>query len=740
MRPRQLPFLLGALLLEASLLGFALPAAAQDAPAPKHRNRLAHEKSPYLLQHADNPVDWHPWGPEAFARAKKEQKPIFLSIGYATCHWCHVMERESFENEEVAAYLNEHFVAIKVDREERPDVDAVYMNAVQALTGSGGWPLSVFLTPDGRPFAGGTYFPQPARFGRRSFLEVLRAVHDAWSQRRAELDESAQELTKHLRRVERNDPTEAELGEQAFVDALRQLAAAYDAARGGFPGRGRTQFPLPHLCGLLLRIHARSGDERSRDMALRTLDAIARGGLRDHLAGGFHRYSTDREWSIPHFEKMLYDQAGLLRAFVEAYLLTGRARYADVARETADFVLARMHTSEGAFTSAWDADSEGVEGKCYLWTLAELREALGPDDAELFAARYGVSERGNVPERRGANHLQIEASFQELARRFDTDEKVLRARVAAARRKLLAARDRRAQPLHDDKVLTDWNGLAIGALAYGARGLGEERYARAAAQAADFLLRRLRTRDGALLHRYRDGAAGIPALLADYAFLVWGLVELFEATSEARWLAAARDLADRMVASYWDAKAGGFFQTASGEPLLVRVKPTYDGAIPSGNGAAAYALARLGHACGDRAYTDRAAATLRSYSHSIARAGGSAHALALWTLDLLLGPLREVVVAGPRDRPATQALLATARSGFRPRTLVLWRPAELPEPLASAAPFLGPLVAPEGRPAAYLCEGYACKAPRASAEALRAALGPTEVRAPAPPPTPARER
>ncbi len=672
-------------------------------------NRLAREKSPYLRQHAANPVDWYPWGEEAFARARAEQRPIFLSIGYATCHWCHVMERESFEDEAVAAALNERFVPVKVDREERPDVDEVYMAAVQQLTGSGGWPISLFLTPDGQPFTGGTYFPQPARFGRRSFLEVLGLVHDVWTRERARVVESAAQITDYLRELNAGRPEgSAELGPELLQRGARQLAASYDEQHGGF-GMSNMRFPLPHNVSFLLRHHQRTGAAHSERMARRTLDAIVEGGLRDHLGGGFHRYCVDPAWEIPHFEKMLYDQAGLVRALVEAWQALGEPRYAEVARETLEFVLTRMRTPEGAFTSAWDADSEGVEGKFYVWTAAELRELLGADYGP-FAARYGVSEGGNFHEVPGGNHLRLAASVEEVAAREGRSAAEVEAALARARATLLAARERRVPPLHDDKVLADWNGLMIGAAALAGRALGEPRYTAAAEEAARFVLERMRAPDGALLHRWREGEAAVAGMLEDYAFLAWGLLELYEATFAPRWLADAQALARVMVERLWDADAGGFFSVPAEAALLYRPKPTHDGAIPSGNSAAALALLRLGHLTQDAALERRARETLEWLAPHLQRASATS-SLALQALDLLLGPTREVVIAGAPDDPQTSALLSELHRRFLPRTAVLHRPPGEASELVRLAPFVREQTPREGRATAYVCQDYACRAP-----------------------------
>ncbi|MHC4861286.1 MAG: thioredoxin domain-containing protein, partial [Planctomycetota bacterium] len=532
-----------------------------------HTNRLAKESSPYLLQHAHNPVDWYPWGEEAFEKARKEDKPVFLSIGYSTCHWCHVMERESFENEETAALLNEHFVAIKVDREERPDVDNVYMAAVQALSGHGGWPLSVFLTPEGKPFWGGTYFPPEDRFGRPGFKSVLVQIAGAWREKREEVLEGAERLTQFV--ADLNVTVKgAALDEKTLANGVDEFASRFDSRRGGF--ESAPKFPRTHSLSFLLRQHARTGDAQVLAMVEKTLAEMARGGIYDHVGGGFHRYSTDPLWLVPHFEKMLYDQALVARASLEAYQVTGKPVYADLARDVFRYVLRDMTDEKGGFYSAEDADSEGVEGKFYVWTRDEILEVLGEADGELFAKVYDVKADGNFREEAsgeetGTNILHLERPLEETAGELGTDAAGLAKRLAPMREKLFAVRERRIHPLKDDKILTDWNGLMIGTLAYAGRTLDEPRYTEAARKAADFLLTTM-VSDGRLLHRYRGGQASILAFLDDHAFLTLGLLDLYEATFEERWLAEAKRLAGETIRLFWDESAGGFlFSGKDGE-------------------------------------------------------------------------------------------------------------------------------------------------------------------------------
>jgi uncharacterized protein len=713
------------LLVAALLLMGLTSACAQDAPTEKkeHKaNRLAKEKSPYLRQHMHNPVDWYPWGEEAFAKAKKENKVVFISIGYATCHWCHVMERESFENEDVGAFMNTHFVSIKVDREERPDVDEIYMTAVQQMTGGGGWPLSVFLTPDGVPFTGGTYFPQPARFGRKSFLEVLNIVKDLWLTKEKDIIASAESIRTHLAKVTGTQPPATELTKAVLRGAFEQLRASFDVNAGGFTSGGTTKFPMPHNVSYLLRYHRRTGEKHALTIVRKTLDAMLEGGLRDHLGGGFHRYSTDKEWQIPHFEKMLYDQAGLVRAYTEAYQVTGEAKYAAVARETMDFVLRDMTSPEGPFTSAWDADSEGVEGKCYVWTPEEVEPLLGAEAYPLFAARYSITKAGNFHEFPGKTHLQFGKSLAQLSKSSGKTEAELEAIFADCRAKLFAVREKRVPPLHDDKLLTDWNGLMIGSAAVAGRGLSEPAYLQAAIKAADFLVKTLKQENGRWLHRYRDGDAAIPAMLEDYAFLAWGLLELFEATQDPRWLSESKALATVMIEDLWDAKAGGFFLCAADALLINRPKPTYDGAIPSGNSAAALVLSRLGHLTQDAALLKKGDETLRWYSALLSSNGGNGATLGLQALDVFLGPRREVVIAGDPAAPETRAMLAELNRRFLPRTAVIQRPLKDAAALVARVPYIEGQIAIEGKPTAYVCEAYACKRPVQTASELASLL------------------
>ena len=697
----------------------------EAAPMTRPTNRLAQESSPYLLQHAHNPVDWYPWGDEAFEKARREDKPVFLSIGYSTCHWCHVMERESFEDEETARFLNENFVSIKVDREERPDVDAVHMQAVQALTGQGGWPLSVFLTPDRRPFFGGTYFPPEERLGRPSFRNILERLTEVWKARREDVYSGADSIVKHLREAaEGNEP--GEVTAAPLARAVEQFRGAFDPTHGGFGNAPK--FPRAHALSFLLA-QARLGAREAAvvPMVTQTLEHMRRGGVHDHLGGGFHRYSTDAEWLVPHFEKMLYDQALLSRAYVEAWKLTGDAHFAATARDTFEYVLRDLLDPAGGFRSAEDADSEGVEGKFYVWTRAEIVDVLGEEDGALFANVYGVEERGNfhdeaTHQRSGANILFLETPIEAEAKKLAIDAGTLESRLASLRAKLLEARGRRVRPSLDDKVLTDWNGLMIGSFACGGAALREPRYLDGAIHAAEFVLREMRT-DAGLLHRWRDGHAGIGGFLDDYAYLALGLADLYEATFDAKWLRAAKEIAHEMVVRFRDDEHGGFhLASRSAEQLVARTKDLYDGATPSGNSAAMLALVRVGRLTGDEELEAEARRALAAWARTLDRYP-MGYPTTLSALSFAVGPAREVVIAGaPADR-ATRALVSEVRRRFLANTVVLLHPpGDAGAAIREVAPFLAAQGPVDGKPAAYVCEAHACKAPVTSAAELGALL------------------
>jgi uncharacterized protein len=677
---------------------------------PRYTNRLVLERSPYLLQHAHNPVSWYPWGDEAFDEARRSGRPVFLSVGYSTCHWCHVMERESFEDEEIARVLNERYVAIKVDREERPDVDGIYMTAVQLLTGGGGWPMSVWLTPDREPFFGGTYFPprDGVRGPARGFLGILVEVADLYARDRPRVAAATGSLVDAGRTAlaAHGPPADAPPGPGPIADAVALIRRSFDETRGGL--RRAPKFPSSLPVRLLLRHHRRSGDASSLDMALLTLEKMAAGGIHDQLGGGFHRYATDAEWLVPHFEKMLYDNALLAVAYAEAWQVTGRRDLARVARQTLDYLLREMTSPEGGLYSATDADSEGEEGRFFVWEEREIREALG-GDADGFTAFHGVTAAGNFE---GRNILWVPRPDEDT---WDA--------LAPAREKLYALRARRPAPLRDEKVLASWNGLAISALAFGGRVLGEPRYVAAAARAAEFVLGKL-VKDGRLLRTWLDGAAGVPAYLEDHAFLAQGLLELFEATFEPRWLAAAIDLQEKLERLFGDPEGGGWFTTAADhERLLAREKPTHDGAEPSGASVAVLNALRLDAFTTDPRWRRSADAALRHY-RGLLEAQPTALSELLVALDFATDAPREVVLLWPEGGAAPSEFLDVLRRTFLPsRALAGAADGEAAARLAAVAPIAGGKTS-AGRPTAYVCERGACRLPAISAEKLAAQIAP----------------
>ena len=678
-----------------------------ETQAARKPNRLVHEKSPYLLQHAYNPVDWYPWGDEAFAKARQEQKPVFLSIGYSTCHWCHVMERESFENPEIAGLLNQGFVSIKVDREEHPDLDQVYMAAVTMLTGQGGWPLTVFLTPDRKPFFGGTYFPPERRWQVAGMRELLPAVAAAWGGKRDELLASAESLTASLSEQLASASSPGTVTLELLHEAFNQAAHAFDASAGGFGGAPK--FPRGQELSFLLRYWTRTKTGQALDMVTVTLDHLARGGIHDHLGGGFHRYATDDRWLVPHFEKMLYDQALLARACLEAYRVTKQADYAETARGIFEYVLRDLTDPRGGFYSAEDADSEGEEGKFYVWTPDEVIRVLGREEGELFNRFYGVTPEGNFEHR--TSILHIEQPLDTFAKLKGFDPQPLRERLASARARLLAARSARPRPSRDDKILTSWNGLMIAAFAYGGSTLDEPRYVEAARKAASFVLSTL-TQDGELLRRYRDGEAAYPGTLEDYAFFINGLLELYEAEFDPQWLSEAKRLAARMIERFWDEPGGGFFLRGKDElPLIVRSKEISDGAMPSGNSMAVLALLRLGRLTADAQLEGMGRRALEAFAASLARSPFS-YPQMFGAVDFALGPTTEIVIAGEPSERDTVRMVRVLQERFLPRAVtILHAPGEAGEAIEALAPFVKRQQPIGGKPTAYVCENFVCSLP-----------------------------
>jgi uncharacterized protein len=684
-------------------------------------NRLIGEKSPYLLQHAFNPVDWYPWGDEAFDRARIEEKPIFLSIGYSTCHWCHVMEHESFESEQTAEILNRFFVAIKVDREERPDVDRVYMRALQSMGQQGGWPMSMFLTPELQPFSGGTYFPPETRYGRMGFPELLLRVQKAWSADREKIIASAQGLTRHLRDFDHGVPSATLPGPGVIAAGLDAFARSFDPHNGGFGDAPK--FPRPSVFTLLLRASRRGGRRDGIDMTALSLRKMSEGGLYDHLGGGFHRYSVDASWHVPHFEKMLYDQAQLVCVLLETMQASGEAFFGRIAREVLAYVLRDMTGAGGGFFCAEDADSvkpgsggEQGEGAFYVWSMEELVACLGADDARLFGLRYGVMEEGNVEndphgEFTGRNILHVTQSVEAVAQMCGRSAEEAEFILQAARVRLFGAREQRPRPFRDDKVLTAWNGLMISACARASRVLGDPVCLAAGTAAAGFILSQLRNpATGRLLRRWRDGEAGYPAHLDDYAFLVQGLLDLYESSFDLRWLREALELTRLQIAGFWDDAAGDLYDTSGEDPsILVRSRDLHDGAEPSGQSVATMNLLRLAHVTGDHAFRKRAERTLTAAGRLLE---GQPEVVPLMgaALDFALGPVQEIVVVGSREEAGTRALLSEVARRYLPNAVVLLKDGDDGE-LEKIAPFVQVLGMKDSRPTAYVCRDHSCQLP-----------------------------
>jgi uncharacterized protein YyaL (SSP411 family) len=697
-----------------------------------HTNRLAQETSPYLLQHAHNPVDWYPWSPEAFEKARREDKPLLLSVGYSACHWCHVMERESFEDEDTARIMNERFVPVKVDREERPDVDAIYMEAVTSATGHGGWPMTVFLLPDGSPMAeevqrsgqgpglmfyGGTYFPNQPRHGMPSFKQVLLAASEAYAERRDAVQRGSERFRSGLgERVVLSPRDGQALDERVLGQAERAFAASFDATWGGF-GRA-PKFPQPMGLEALLRAWRRSQNAHSLKMLTHTLDKMAQGGMYDHLGGGFARYSVDERWLVPHFEKMLYDNAQLARCYLLAHLATGSADYRRVCEETLDYVVRDMTSPEGGFYSAEDADSEGEEGKFYVWTPAELTALLGEADARIVAAWFDVTERGNFEHK---NILNTPRFSDVVAHTLGISESQLQEAVARARPILFAARESRVRPGRDDKVLTAWNGLMLRAFAEAGRSLDRDDYIRVAVRNADFVLATLRTSAGRLLRSYKDGQAKFNAYLEDYAFYAAGLLSLYEATFELRYFTAARELMDVAVAQFADEEGGGFFDTsADHEALVTRPKDLYDNATPSGNSVAVETLLRLAELTGEAAYRDRAERVLASLGAAMGQ-HPTAFGHLLCAYDFALGSVKEIALVGNPDSEDTRTLIRTVFTRFLPNKVVALARPDDPE-AARAIPLLADRPLQAGKTTAYVCQSFTCNLPVTTPDALSAQL------------------
>ena len=699
-----------------------------------HTNRLANEKSPYLLQHAHNPVDWYAWGTEAFEKARAEDKPIFLSVGYSTCHWCHVMERESFESEKIAELLNQHYVPIKVDREERPDVDRIYMTFVQATTGGGGWPMSVWLTPQLEPFFGGTYFPPENRYGHPGFASILGQIAEAWQSDRPQIVTSARDVVRQLQERVNVEPSASgvlTVDHAVLVSGFNIFRRTFDPQLGGFGGAPK--FPRPSVYRFLLRYYARTKQRESLDMVLLTLREMAKGGMHDQLGGGFHRYSVDERWFVPHFEKMLYDQAQLAVAYLEAFQITGEAGYADTARRIFEYVLRDMTAPEGGFYSAEDADSVIVpeeptikgEGAFYIWSADEIRELVPAPAASWFCYRYGVADGGNVAsdphgEFTGKNILFQSMTLEETAQQFDHSEKEIAEGIAEAERILLRARATRVRPQLDDKILTAWNGLMISAFALGGAVLDEPRYQEAARRAAEFLSTRMYSESsGFLMRRYRDGEAAIPGFLDDYAMAAQGFLDLYEAQFDLKHVQMAVRLTEKQRELFEDRKHGGFYSTdARDASLVMMVKEDYDGAEPSGNSVAVMNLLRLARITGRNEFRESADRLLAAFGPRLIAAPVALPEM-LAACEFFLGVPREIVLVGEKGAADTAALARTVHARFDPgHVLMLVDSEESRAYLAAGNPAIQSMTPLEGRAAAYVCRNFACDLPVAESEAL----------------------
>jgi uncharacterized protein YyaL (SSP411 family) len=667
-------------------------------------NKLITEKSPYLLQHAYNPVEWYPWGEEAFNKAKEEDKPIFLSIGYSTCHWCHVMAHESFEDVQVAKLMNENFISIKVDREERPDIDKIYMTVCQLMTGSGGWPLTIIMTPDKKPFFAGTYFPKESRFGRTGLVDLIKRVKDLWTNERKQLVESSEKITFALQDTSTESPGRS-LTDKVLETTYSQLLGRYDSKNGGFGTAPK--FPTPHNLLFLLRYWKRSGNKEALKMVEKTLESMRMGGIYDHIGFGFHRYSTDQNWLVPHFEKMLYDQALLTLAYLEAHQATNIEEFASTAKEIMTYVLRDMASQEGAFYSAEDADSEGEEGKFYVWSKEEIEEILGIEDGERFSKSYNVNVDGN---------------FLDEATRRKTKKNILHLtsslvvtqdnHIKSLRDKLFEAREKRVRPHKDDKILTDWNGLMIAAFAKAGYIFNDPKYIQIAKKAVAFIFGQMTNSEGRLLHRYREGGADILAFVDDYSFLIWGLINLYEASFETQYLEKAIMLTEEQLKLFWDSSIGAFFFTAEDtESLLTRQKETYDGAIPSGNSVSMLNLLRLAQLTGNVEYEKRADHIGRVFAENV-RTSPVAHTLMMVGVDYAVGPTYSLVIAGDSGKEDTIAMLNEVRKQFLPNKALVFRPTEKLNPeIDKYSNFIQFFDKYEEKATAFVCINKTCKAP-----------------------------
>jgi hypothetical protein len=684
-------------------------------------NKLASEKSPYLLQHADNPVDWYPWGEEAFKKARKEDKPVFLSIGYSTCHWCHVMAHESFEDPEVAELINEAFIPIKVDREERPDIDKIYMTVCQVLTGSGGWPLSIFMTSEKEPFFAGTYFPKQSRFGRMGLVDLIEKIKHLWENERNELLKGTHQVINAVQNATDEKPGD-KLGKEVLKTAYNQLSMRFDEKFGGFGTAPK--FPSPHNLLFLLRIWKRTKNDHAFEMVEKTLSEMRKGGIFDHIGFGFHRYSTDQTWLVPHFEKMLYDQALLALAYLEAYQITNKELFADTAREIFTYILRDMTSPEGGFYSAEDADSEGVEGKFYVWKKEEIHQLLDDQDAKLIEKIYNLTEEGNyleeaTKEKTGTNIPHMKESLSEIANEVELNQDELKMKLEQIRQRLFEYREQRIHPGKDDKILTDWNGLMIAAFAKGGRILGEKKYLNVAEKAFEFINSSMKDEEGRLLHRYRKGEAEINAFIDDYTFLIWGILELYEATFKAEYVKHALRLNNELIEHFWDDYLGGFYFTADdSEDLIVRQKEIYDGAIPSGNSVAMYNLLRLSYITGNTDFEEKAELISRIFSDKI-KDNPVAFTQLMSAVDYAVGPTYSLVISGELSSPDTKKMVDTLNSNYLPHVSAIFKPSdEEKATINEYADYIHYFNKVNDKATAYVCVDKTCKKPTNEIEVM----------------------
>ncbi len=678
------------------------------------KNKLIHEKSPYLLQHAGNPVNWYPWGDEAFNASKNENKPIFLSIGYSTCHWCHVMEKESFEDSGVAEMMNRVFVNIKVDREERPDIDKIYMTVAQMMTGSGGWPLTIIMTPEKKPFFSGTYIPRDSQHGRMGMLELIPRIEEIWNSKKDEILDSAEKITSKIVEFS-NAGAPTELNESILEDAFLALHNTFDSKYGGFGDSPK--FPTAHNLIFLLGYWKKTGNDKAMQMVEKTLTSMRNGGIWDHIGMGFHRYSTDREWILPHFEKMLYDQALGALAYTDAFAATGKSYYKETAVEILKYVSENMRSGEGGFYSAQDADSEGEEGTFYVWDIKEIESLFPEKEAGLIIEVFNIKKDGNyleqaTGEQTGKNIFYLSKSIDLLAGELNTTQIVLKQRLEKARVKLNDIREKRIHPFKDDKILTDWNGLMVSAFARAARVFNMKEYEEIAEEAIQFIFKKMFKEDGFLYHRYREGQVDIEANLDDHAFLIMALLELYEVGFKTGHLKKAIKLNDVLIKNFWDISKGGFYFTSDkSEKLISRQKESYDGAIPSGNSVSMLNLAKLSRITGDRSFEDKAL-KISDYFSGTVKNSPSSHTYMLTALSFIYGPANEVFIVGKKDSTQTLKIIRTLNSNYLPNKIVVFKPSdEKDSEIDKISDFSKNLKLINGKTTVYVCKNYYCKLP-----------------------------